>query len=308
MRKAITLLLISLFIFHLLLVCPNKYMASSYASSTKEDDDFLSYSNSLKFIGNFIYGELNNNNLLKLKDPCTVAVADFTADKNNNAAYFQQLNCFGRIYADSLSSILVNIPGVTIVERKKLKYLIDEMKLNENPMFETTHKLGGWKGAKYILNGTIIKSNEFYQINFNLCMVEKAMRIIGNTVKVKKGGELEGIIRGCPIDTCKVRGVGYYPDKQNYDIERKRDAALIAAKAGALREICEYVYGVWIESKSIYESNRTVKDVIYKECQGRIRGVQYGQEEYYDEKRKCEIDAEVIISHDFFESLNLFTQ
>ncbi len=124
----------------------------------------------------------------------TVAISYF-----DNTSGDVRYNCLSRGISDMLITELAEVDGLTIVERKRLDILLQEIKLGESKYFDpaTAQKLGKGLGAHFILTGAFI-------------VIGHTMRIDARLVEVKSGAifvaqEITGTTAN-PLDLIKQLG------------------------------------------------------------------------------------------------------
>lgn len=129
----------------------------------------------------YIISEITGKEALeKFKATPVYAVLDFAAIGKSDRDMVQSAE--GEEIAERLSTMLANVPQVKVVDRSKIKKVIEEIKFQQTDYFDSnkSKQLGGMLGADALIYGTLGK--EMY-------------------VKLVDCGEEAGVIkRGVPLD------------------------------------------------------------------------------------------------------------
>ncbi|HSP87268.1 MAG TPA: CsgG/HfaB family protein [Ignavibacteriaceae bacterium] len=110
----------------------------------------------------------------------TMAIIDF---KNRSIDKKLQYDPMEQGFADLLISRLNNSTGLKVVERERIKWILDEMKLQENYDMEGAVRVGKLLGAQTVLLGSFIVANDEIWLGGRLVKVETSEILLTDEIK-----------------------------------------------------------------------------------------------------------------------------
>lgn len=101
----------------------------------------------------------------------TLAVLDFS---NASVTDYTAMEPLGRGIADMIQLGIMNVKDVTLVERARIDYLLEEHKLQKANMTDprTMVEMGKLMGVRYLLTGTYVRADDRLRITHRLISVE----------------------------------------------------------------------------------------------------------------------------------------
>lgn len=136
---------------------------------------------------------------LRTSSVTTIAVVDFT-DLSGNATEP------GRFLAEQLSTALVNVEGLTVIDRTHLQSIIEENELASSGMIApaTARKLGQITGVQALVTGTLTQLNNSVRINAKVLDTATARIYAAVPIDIPRTQEVEDILNastGPPNET-----------------------------------------------------------------------------------------------------------
>jgi TolB-like protein len=130
--------------------------------------------------------EFSDSYSIELPDPGmkTMAIIDF---KNRSIDKKLQYDPMEQGFADLLISRLNNSTGLKVVERERLQWILDEIKLQDKYDMEGAVRAGKMLGAQTVLLGSFIINNDEIWLGGRLVKVETSEILLTDEVK----GELD---------------------------------------------------------------------------------------------------------------------
>jgi len=130
--------------------------------------------------------EFSDSYLIERPDPGmkTMAIIDF---KNRSIDKKLQYDPMEQGFADLLISRLNNSTGLKVVERERIQWILDEMKLQDKYDMEGAVRVGKLLGAQTVLLGSFIIVNDEIWIGGRLVKVETSEILLTDEIK----GELD---------------------------------------------------------------------------------------------------------------------
>jgi TolB-like protein len=130
--------------------------------------------------------EFSDSYSIELPDPGmkTMAIIDF---KNRSIDKKLQYDPMEQGFADLLISRLNNSTGLKVVERERLQWILDEIKLQDKYDMEGAVRAGKMLGAQTVLLGSFIINNDEIWLGGRLVKVESSEILLTDEVK----GELD---------------------------------------------------------------------------------------------------------------------
>jgi len=130
--------------------------------------------------------EFSDSYLIERSDPGmkTMAIIDF---KNRSIDKKLQYDPMEQGFADLLISRLNNSTGLKVVERERIQWILDEMKLQDKYDMEGAVRVGKLLGAQTVLLGSFIIVNDEIWLGGRLVKVETSEILLTDEIK----GELD---------------------------------------------------------------------------------------------------------------------
>jgi TolB-like protein len=163
----------------------------------------------------------------------SVAIGDF----ENRTDYFY-LDSWTRKIPEFLSSELSRSPEIVVVDRQRLKSVLDEQKLQDAGLTDSTKvlEIGKLLSAQYIITGTFSTSDEWLRIDARITSVSTG-RMIGEKVASRSQKNLERMVSLLANNLMvRLTGSGEYRESvvlRKYPTRYFLGAALLSGAAAA---------------------------------------------------------------------------
>jgi TolB-like protein len=178
----------------------------------------------------------------------TLAVLYF---ENNSIVDSESLDPLSKGMAALLVTDLSNLSGMQVVERERIQYILDEIKMEQTDYFEheSAVRVGKLLGAHVLLMGGFMKTDK------------KTMRIDARLIKTETGELLKAeTVTGNPKDLVKLENELALKIAANLEvsIEKAQEKAMNADSGESMEAILAYTRGLNLEDEqkfaAAYES------------------------------------------------------
>ncbi len=200
----------------------------------------------------------------------TLAVLYF---ENNSIVDNESLNPLQKGLAAMMVTDLSNLSGLKVVERERIQYILDEIKMEQSQYFdqESAVRVGKLLGAHALLMGGFTKLDDDH------------MRIDARLIKTETGELLKAEkVEGDPDDLVELQSSLALKIAENLDVAvaKEEEKAIQADKGESMEAVLAYTQGLNLEDEQKYsEAYRAYKEALAKspemqEAQERVNALE----------------------------------